>query len=71
MLTSSAFVKPYSVLWKVPDQIASSQPDRIIDFREDQFVEFANLSTNQIVGTQGPKAVVYDTETATVRYLTL
>jgi len=63
MLTSSAFVKPYSVLWRM-EPSGLSIADRLIDFKEDQFIAFGNLSTSQIVGTQGPKAVVYDTETA-------
>jgi hypothetical protein len=65
LLTSSAFVKPYSVLWRLENN-GISIADRLVDFKEDQFTEFGNLSTNQIVGTQGAKATVYDTETAKV-----
>uniref|UniRef100_A0A915P697 LisH domain-containing protein n=1 Tax=Meloidogyne floridensis TaxID=298350 RepID=A0A915P697_9BILA len=63
MLTSSAFVKPFSILWRL-EANGISMSERLTEFKEDQFVEFGNLSNNQIVGTQGPKAFVYDTETS-------
>uniref|UniRef100_A0A914HGI5 LisH domain-containing protein n=1 Tax=Globodera rostochiensis TaxID=31243 RepID=A0A914HGI5_GLORO len=63
MLTSSAYVKPYCVLWKM-DEKGISIHERLIDFNEEESVEFANLSTSQIVATQGPRATIYDTETA-------
>ncbi|KAL7074468.1 hypothetical protein ACQ4LE_006871 [Meloidogyne hapla] len=63
MLTSSAFVKPFSILWRLESN-GISMSERLTEFKEDQFVEFGNLSTNQVVGTQGPKAIVYDTETS-------
>ncbi|KAL3124701.1 hypothetical protein niasHT_001538 [Heterodera trifolii] len=64
MLTSSAYVKPYCILWKM-DEKGISIHERLIDFNEEESVEFANLSTSQIVATQGPRATIYDTETAT------
>ncbi|CAK5076343.1 unnamed protein product [Meloidogyne enterolobii] len=63
MLTSSAFVKPFSILWRL-EANGISMSERLTEFKEDQFVEFGNLSNSQIVGTQGPKAFVYDTETS-------
>lgn len=51
MLTSSAFVKPFSVLWHLESNNITMS-ERLMEFKEDQFVEFGNLSTNQIVGTQ-------------------
>ncbi|CAK5055541.1 unnamed protein product [Meloidogyne enterolobii] len=63
MLTSSAFVKPFSILWRL-EANGISMSERLTEFKEDQFVEFGNLLNNQIVGTQGPKAFVYDTETS-------
>uniref|UniRef100_A0A183CJT1 LisH domain-containing protein n=1 Tax=Globodera pallida TaxID=36090 RepID=A0A183CJT1_GLOPA len=63
MLTSSAYVKPYCVLWKM-DEKGISIHERLVDFNEEESVEFANLSTSQIVATQGPRATIYDTETA-------
>lgn len=53
MLTSSAFVKPYSILWRVGDT-----QEQLLEFPDESFVDFGNRSTHQIVGTQGPKATV-------------
>jgi hypothetical protein len=48
------------------DESGISVEGKLVDFNDDHYLEFGNLSTHQIVGTQGPKAVVYDTETAQV-----
>lgn len=53
LLTSSAFVKPYSVLWRIEDTL-----EQHMEFPEECFVDFTNRSALQIVGTQGPKATV-------------
>lgn len=53
LLTSSAFVKPLSILWRVTET-----QDHLIDFTDEYFVEFSNYSADRIIGTQGPRATV-------------
>jgi len=61
VLTSSAFVRPYSMLWRMGADRASLESLR--PFEDDYYVDFTNTTTSLVVGTQGPQATVYDTET--------
>lgn len=57
MLTSAAYVKPFSILWRMEENGIQTR-ERLIDFNEEDYCEFGNLSTSQIVTTQGPRATV-------------
>ncbi|MFH4974522.1 hypothetical protein AB6A40_001231 [Gnathostoma spinigerum] len=65
LLTSSAFVKPLSSLWKIGET-----QQHMINFPDECFVEFSNRTLDKIIGTEESKATVYDTETgrAVVRF---
>ncbi|ULT93812.1 hypothetical protein L3Y34_003367 [Caenorhabditis briggsae] len=58
ILTSSAYSRPLSALWRLGHAM-----ERIQMFREDSCVLFANTTMARIIGTNKEKAVVYDTET--------
>lgn len=58
MLTSSAFSRPLSALWRLGEAL-----QRVHTYREDSCVKFANTTMQRIVGTCRDKATVYDTET--------
>ncbi|VDO25983.1 unnamed protein product [Onchocerca flexuosa] len=58
LLTSSAFVKPLSSLWRIGET-----QEHMINFPDEYFVEFNKTVQDRIIGTQGSKATIYDTET--------
>uniref|UniRef100_A0A8R1DTK7 Uncharacterized protein n=1 Tax=Caenorhabditis japonica TaxID=281687 RepID=A0A8R1DTK7_CAEJA len=58
VLTSSAYVRPLSALWRLGERM-----ERMHIYRSDSIVKFANTSVQRIVGTCGEQASVYDTET--------
>ncbi|VDM95391.1 unnamed protein product [Thelazia callipaeda] len=58
LLTSSAFVKPLSSLWRIGET-----QEHLINFPDEYFVEFSKTVQDRIIGTQGHKATIYDTET--------
>ncbi|EFO23215.2 hypothetical protein LOAG_05271 [Loa loa] len=58
LLTSSAFVKPLSSLWRIGET-----QEHMINFPDEYFVEFNKTAQDRIIGTQGSKATIYDTET--------
>ncbi|MCP9265711.1 Vprbp protein [Dirofilaria immitis] len=58
LLTSSAFVKPLSSLWRIGET-----QEHMINFPDEYFVEFNKTVQDRIIGTQGNKATIYDTET--------
>lgn len=53
MLTSSAYVKPYSALWRVGELV-----EDMYKFDDDHFVEFSKWHQDRIVGTHGEEARV-------------
>lgn len=58
LLTSSAFVKPYSSLWKVGEVL-----EHKLNFEEEFYVQFSNFPQDRVVGTNGDKATIYDLST--------
>lgn len=54
MLTSSAYVKPYSVLWRIGET-----QEQLFEFSEEVFVDFGPASNEHLIATQGPKATVF------------
>lgn len=58
ILTSSAYVRPLSALWRLGEAMT-----RMYVYKEDTCVRFANTTQQRIIGTNGTKASVYDTET--------
>ncbi|VDO95833.1 unnamed protein product [Soboliphyme baturini] len=58
LLTSSAFVRPFSALWRRGESFESR-----LKFEDDIFVEFSNLPQDRIVGTEHTKANIYDIAT--------
>lgn len=55
MLTSSAYVRPYSILWRTDMNNQNQRYESLTEFNEDMFLSFGNLSSNQIIGTSGPR----------------
>lgn len=53
MLTSSAFVRPLSMLWRLGET-----QEHVRDFADEYFIEFGNTTTERLVGTQGVQATV-------------
>uniref|UniRef100_A0A0M3HUU8 DDB1- and CUL4-associated factor 1 n=1 Tax=Ascaris lumbricoides TaxID=6252 RepID=A0A0M3HUU8_ASCLU len=58
LLTSSAFVKPLSSLWRIGET-----QEHMLDFHDEYFVEFSKRSQDRIIGTREEKATIYDVET--------
>ncbi|CAB3405775.1 unnamed protein product [Caenorhabditis bovis] len=58
LLTSSAFVRPLSALWKL-----GQTQEMLQVFKDDNWVKFSNLNLDRIIGTSGNQATLYDTET--------
>ncbi|KHN79146.1 Protein VPRBP [Toxocara canis] len=58
LLTSSAFVKPLSSLWRIGET-----QEHMINFPDEYFVEFSKRCQDRIVGTQEDRATIYDVET--------
>uniref|UniRef100_A0A915KYZ1 LisH domain-containing protein n=1 Tax=Romanomermis culicivorax TaxID=13658 RepID=A0A915KYZ1_ROMCU len=58
LLTSSAYVKPYSALWTIGESLEPK-----LNFMDDYFVEFSKCVQDRIVGTNGDEANVYDIST--------
>lgn len=54
LLTSSAFVKPLSSLWRIGET-----QEHMINFPDEYFVEFNKTVQDRIIGTQGSKATVF------------
>ncbi|CAI5448478.1 unnamed protein product [Caenorhabditis angaria] len=57
LLTSSAFVRPLSALWRLGHAM-----ELLHIFNEDSTVKFSNSSLDRIIGTFSTKATLYDTE---------
>lgn len=53
LLTSSAFVKPLSSLWRIGET-----QEHMLDFHDEYFVEFSKRSQDRIIGTREEKATV-------------
>ncbi|EGT49060.1 hypothetical protein CAEBREN_31939 [Caenorhabditis brenneri] len=58
MLTSCAYSRPLSALWRLGQAM-----ERVYTYREDTAVRFGNTTMARIIGTCREKATVYDTET--------
>uniref|UniRef100_A0A914X2Z4 LisH domain-containing protein n=1 Tax=Plectus sambesii TaxID=2011161 RepID=A0A914X2Z4_9BILA len=58
LLTSSAFVKPISSLWRVGETL-----EHKCDFSEETYVEFSKFPQDRAIGTQGDRATIYDLST--------
>lgn len=54
MLTSSAFVKPYSILWRIGET-----QEQLFEYDEEVYVDFGPASTEHLIATQGAKATVF------------
>ncbi|XP_059103734.1 DDB1- and CUL4-associated factor 1-like isoform X1 [Peromyscus eremicus] len=65
LLTSATWSQPLSALWGM-----RSVFDRKHSFPEDHYVEFSKYSEDQVIGTKGDIAHIYDIETGT-KLLTL
>lgn len=59
VLTSSTWHTPLSVLWSVDNKQFSSK----LNFNDDEYVEFSNLTQDKVLGTKGEKATIYDINT--------
>jgi DDB1- and CUL4-associated factor 1 len=61
-LTSSTWHSPLSVLWSIENKQFISK----INFNEEEYVEFSNITQDKVLGTKGEKATVYDVNTGEV-----
>ncbi|PAV92152.1 hypothetical protein WR25_05321 isoform B [Diploscapter pachys] len=61
LLTSSAYIGPLSALWRLGDT-----QELLYNLPDDLYVNFANLTTDLLIGTNGQIATMYDTETGRV-----
>lgn len=62
VLTSCTWNSPLSVLWSVENKQFTSK----MNFEEEDYVEFSNLTQDKVLGTKNEKATIYDINTGQV-----